>query len=188
MAPATEGAQAGRRADRRGGDGWPKARRAPARGCLACGGGRRRGAVRARRAALRARPGRPRAAARVLRAPAQRAPGGQRGGPGRAWPGRVAARGGDPHGTAPPQAERRARRPRLRARRGPGAHLRMKLYRWDVPGPYDVAFTTRRGGVSDGPYESLNLGLMTGDDPDRVQKKRARVCVDLSADPVTVSV
>ena len=63
----------------------------------------------------------------------------------------------------------------------------MKLYRWDVPSPYEVAFTTRRGGVSDGPYESLNLGLMTGDDPDRVQENRARVCVELGADPAAVS-
>ena len=31
-----------------------------------------------------------------------------------------------------------------------------------------VAVTTRHGGVSDGPHESLNLGLHVGDDPDRV--------------------
>ena len=36
---------------------------------------------------------------------------------------------------------------------------RLKLFRWEVPGPYEVVFTTREGGVSDGPFESLNLGL-----------------------------
>ena len=36
-------------------------------------------------------------------------------------------------------------------------------------------FTTRRGGVSDGPFASLNLGLRTDDDPDHVRKNRGRV-------------
>jgi polyphenol oxidase len=36
-------------------------------------------------------------------------------------------------------------------------------------------FTTRQGGVSDGHYSSLNLGLSTGDDPKVVEKNRARV-------------
>jgi len=35
-----------------------------------------------------------------------------------------------------------------------------------------VTFTTRRGGVSEGPYESLNLGILTDDDPDRVLENR----------------
>ena len=35
-----------------------------------------------------------------------------------------------------------------------------------------VTFTTRRGGVSDGPYESLNLGFLTDDDPDHVRANR----------------
>ena len=38
-----------------------------------------------------------------------------------------------------------------------------------------VLFTTRRGGVSGGPYASLNLGLWTDDDPDLVQANRERV-------------
>jgi copper oxidase (laccase) domain-containing protein len=38
---------------------------------------------------------------------------------------------------------------------------------WDQPG-YLVAFTTRVGGVSRPPYESLNLTQGTGDDPARV--------------------
>jgi YfiH family protein len=38
-----------------------------------------------------------------------------------------------------------------------------------------VLFTTRHGGVSEGPYESLNLGLWTDDDPTRVEENRQRV-------------
>lgn len=37
------------------------------------------------------------------------------------------------------------------------------------------AFTTRAGGVSEGPFASLNLGLSTGDDPQRVAENRERV-------------
>jgi YfiH family protein len=36
-------------------------------------------------------------------------------------------------------------------------------------------FTTRRGGVSEGPYDSLNLGLWTDDEPERVRENRARI-------------
>ena len=39
---------------------------------------------------------------------------------------------------------------------------------WDEPG-YVVAFTTRLGGVSQTPYDSLNLTTGTGDDPDLSQ-------------------
>jgi polyphenol oxidase len=39
-----------------------------------------------------------------------------------------------------------------------------------------VAVTTRHGGVSSGPYESLNLGLHVGDEPDRVIENRRRAC------------
>jgi YfiH family protein len=46
--------------------------------------------------------------------------------------------------------------------------------RYDVDGA-TVLFTTREGGVSEGPYASLNLGRMTGDDADRVEANRARL-------------
>jgi len=36
-----------------------------------------------------------------------------------------------------------------------------------------VLFTTRRGGVSSAPFDTLNLGLMTGDDPADVAANRA---------------
>lgn len=56
------------------------------------------------------------------------------------------------------------------------------LLRWDVPGPYAIAFTTRNGGVSVGPFASLNLGRRTGDEPARVDENRALVCAGLGAD------
>jgi polyphenol oxidase len=43
-----------------------------------------------------------------------------------------------------------------------------------LPGARAV-FSTRRGGVSDGPYESLNLGILTDDQPERVMENRRRV-------------
>jgi polyphenol oxidase len=36
-----------------------------------------------------------------------------------------------------------------------------------------AVFTTRRGGFSSGPYESLNLGRLTADEPDAVKRNRA---------------
>ncbi len=38
------------------------------------------------------------------------------------------------------------------------------MIRWEPTGPYEIVFTTRTGGVSEGPYASLNLGRKTGDD------------------------
>lgn len=35
-----------------------------------------------------------------------------------------------------------------------------------------MAFSTRKGGVSHGPYESLNLGILTDDERDRVEHNR----------------
>jgi polyphenol oxidase len=47
---------------------------------------------------------------------------------------------------------------------------------------YEVAFTTRRGGVSEGPYESLNLGRKSGDVVERVDENRRRACAETGAD------
>ena len=44
-------------------------------------------------------------------------------------------------------------------------------------------FTTRLGGVSQPPYDSLNLGAHVGDDPDAVRENRARVATQLNLDP-----
>jgi YfiH family protein len=55
------------------------------------------------------------------------------------------------------------------------------VIRWDAPGPYEVVFTTRRGGVSEGPYASLNLGRRTGDDVKRVDENSPRPCAEIGA-------
>jgi hypothetical protein len=52
------------------------------------------------------------------------------------------------------------------------------VIRWDEPG-YVVAFTTRAGGVSETPYDSLNLTVGTGDDARRVEENRRIACESL---------
>jgi polyphenol oxidase len=63
----------------------------------------------------------------------------------------------------------------------------MRLFRWEAPGPYRVAFSTRLGGVSEGPFESLNLGILTADEPARVVENRRRLCDALEVDPGTAT-
>jgi polyphenol oxidase len=58
----------------------------------------------------------------------------------------------------------------------------LALIRWDAPGPYRVAFSTRVGGVSEEPFDSLNLGVMTGDVPERVIENRRRLCAEVGVD------
>jgi hypothetical protein len=50
-----------------------------------------------------------------------------------------------------------------------------------------VAFTDRRGGVSTGPYDSLNLGILTDDDQQSVAENRRRVAASLATDPARVA-
>ncbi len=57
------------------------------------------------------------------------------------------------------------------------------IFRWDAPGPYVVAFSTRAGGVSEGAFASLNLGLLTDDEPENVHENRRRLCAEVGADP-----
>ncbi len=59
----------------------------------------------------------------------------------------------------------------------------MTHLRWDAPGSYEIVFTTRVGGVSEGDYASLNLGRRTGDDVERVDENRRRACAEIGADP-----
>ena len=61
------------------------------------------------------------------------------------------------------------------------------MIRWSPPGPYEVVFSTREGGVSDGPYASLNLGRLTGDDVDRVDENRRLLCAEVGADAEALS-
>jgi YfiH family protein len=58
----------------------------------------------------------------------------------------------------------------------------VSLLSWDTPGPYVVAFSTRHGGVSPAPYESLNLGLLTADASHNVEENRRRLCDAVGAD------
>lgn len=61
--------------------------------------------------------------------------------------------------------------------------MSVPLLWWDAPGPYEVAFSTRRGGVSTGAYDSLNLGRLTKDAPERVEENRRRLCAAVGAAP-----
>jgi hypothetical protein len=61
------------------------------------------------------------------------------------------------------------------------------VIRWEAPGPYEVVFSTRAGGVSDGPFSSLNLGVMTGDEPALVEENRRRLCAEVGADPARLA-
>ena len=74
------------------------------------------------------------------------------------------------------------------------------VYRFDsLPGGVDAFVSTRLGGVSGGPFESLNLGLRVGDDPEKVVENRRLLfgafgiglersvwCKQIHADGVTV--
>jgi YfiH family protein len=57
----------------------------------------------------------------------------------------------------------------------------------ELPGAR-VAFSTRVGGVSEGPYESLNLGILTEDEPARVIENRRRLaeCVGLRPEAIAM--
>ena len=81
-------------------------------------------------------------------------------------PGRAHLEGAEGVKLAPPG--RRMAGAALVALAGLGAALVLEeLIRVDLPGAA-VAFSTRQGGVSEGPFESLNLGRLTADRPDAV--------------------
>ncbi|MBN1527543.1 MAG: laccase domain-containing protein [Thermoleophilaceae bacterium] len=50
-----------------------------------------------------------------------------------------------------------------------------------------VLFTDRRGGVSEGPYSSLNLGVLTDDEPASVVENRRRAAAALGVEPKRVA-
>ncbi|MGH7730114.1 MAG: laccase domain-containing protein, partial [Candidatus Eiseniibacteriota bacterium] len=64
-------------------------------------------------------------------------------------------------------------------------HADVPAWRFE-PAPPGVllAFSTRRGGVSDGPYRSLNLGRSTEDRPEAVEENRRLWLTSLGLDPV----
>jgi YfiH family protein len=60
--------------------------------------------------------------------------------------------------------------------------------RWleaELPGAR-AAFSARLGGVSDGPFKSLNLGRLTGDRADAVRENRRRLAAAVGVDPERV--
>jgi polyphenol oxidase len=61
-----------------------------------------------------------------------------------------------------------------------GEHLAI-----DLPGA-QALFTTRRGGFSDGAYASLNLGRLTADRPDAVQRNRAKLQAEVGVPPAHI--
>jgi YfiH family protein len=46
-----------------------------------------------------------------------------------------------------------------------------------------AAFSTRIGGVSEAPYEALNVAILTGDDHARVHENRSRLAGSIERDP-----
>jgi YfiH family protein len=59
----------------------------------------------------------------------------------------------------------------------------LPLLRWTAaPAGVAVAFTTREGGVSGGPFRSLNLGALTADDPANVAENRRRAVAAAGGD------
>lgn len=55
------------------------------------------------------------------------------------------------------------------------AELPLLIPDWPAPANVHAVVTTRGGGVSQPPWDSLNLGLHVGDDPAHVQANRARL-------------
>src|SRR3954451_18591639 len=58
-------------------------------------------------------------------------------------------------------------------------------FRVALPGA-QVMFSTREGGLSSGPYESLNLRLITGDDRELVIGNRRRLAASADVEPEDV--
>ena len=63
----------------------------------------------------------------------------------------------------------------------------MRLFEHDVGNAYFAAFSTRQGGVSEGDFESLNLGILTDDEPGRVVENRRILADAVGADPETAT-
>jgi YfiH family protein len=50
-----------------------------------------------------------------------------------------------------------------------------------------AAFSSRRGGVSEGPYRSLNLGILTDDRQERIARNRAILAERLGLEPAGIA-
>ncbi|HEX3174165.1 MAG TPA: polyphenol oxidase family protein [Solirubrobacterales bacterium] len=51
-----------------------------------------------------------------------------------------------------------------------------------------VAFSTRKGGISEAPFATLNLGLLTEDDGGRVIQNRLRLAATLGLEPERIAI
>jgi hypothetical protein len=61
----------------------------------------------------------------------------------------------------------------------------VRWLRAELPGA-TAAFTTRVGGVSEPPYDELNVAILTGDERAAVGENRRRVCAAVGRDPAGV--
>ena len=64
--------------------------------------------------------------------------------------------------------------------------LPLRAFRFDS-GRLTAVVTTRHGGVSAGPYDSLNLGGHVGDAPEAVAENRRRLAAALGVDRLTIA-
>jgi len=55
---------------------------------------------------------------------------------------------------------------------------------WPAPANVKALQTTRQGGISVAPYDTLNLGLHVGDDPLRVNRNRQSLAAFMPSEPV----
>src|SRR5204863_4321138 len=110
-----------------------------------------------------------------------------RGRPARGGRARVARDRTRPGEDARAEAGRPGERPRRGAPNGArDREGRMRLIEREVNGAR-VVFSTRLGGVSAGPYESLNLGILTGDAADRVTENRTRLALGAGLEPESIA-
>lgn len=67
-----------------------------------------------------------------------------------------------------------------------GSTVEWIVPRWNAPANVRAAFTLRAGGVSLGPFDSLNTGTHVGDDPEHVAENRRRIhaALELPSEPV----
>jgi YfiH family protein len=64
----------------------------------------------------------------------------------------------------------------------------LRLLEADLGGGARAAFTTRLGGVSEGDFASLNLGLLTDDDGAAVVENRSRLAHALERNPESIAI
>ena len=67
-------------------------------------------------------------------------------------------------------------------------HERAAVPHWGGPERRAVlAFTTRLGGVSGAPFDTLNVGRSTADEPEAVEENRRRILAELGLEPHSIA-